>query len=353
MPALAVPETVDLKAVAVGRQEDGEPWLLRVLGTHLLIAGATGAGKGSVLWSLIRGLGLEIRDGRVAVWAIDPKGGMELAPGRALFARFCGGEFEAMADLLDDAVEVMKDRARRLAGVTRLHEPTVAEPLILVVVDEVATLTAYQTDRELRKRISHALGLLLTQGRAVAVCVVAALQDPRKEVLAFRNLFPAKVGLRLDDPTQVALQVPRPLIGGSELHVDARLDGGAHERRAAALQMHREPVGDLARGPADVMSGVLVGRVEVQDVDGALDVVPEAELLLRTGRHDALPGSKDRGAPGHPAVMSHAAAPCRVRPRRTLIARQRSRPGLSGAARQGRANASPGSGALDSPERRS
>jgi S-DNA-T family DNA segregation ATPase FtsK/SpoIIIE len=203
VPALAVPEVVDLQAVAVGRQEDGEPWRLQVQGTHLLVAGATGSGKGSVLWSLVRGLGPAIRDGRVAVWAIDPKGGMELGAGRPLFARFCGGDFEEMADLLDDAVEVMQDRARRLAGVTRLHEPTVAEPLILVVVDEVATLTAYQTDSALRKRIAHSLGLLLTQGRAVGVCVVAALQDPRKEVLAFRNLFPARVGLRLDEPTQV------------------------------------------------------------------------------------------------------------------------------------------------------
>ena len=121
-------------------------------------------------------------------WAIDPKGGMELAPGRALFARLCGDEFEAMADLLDDAVEVMRDRARRLAGVTRLHEPTIAEPLIVVVVDEVATLSAYLPDRKLRERMAHALGLLLTQGRAVGVSVVAALQDPRKEVLAYRNL---------------------------------------------------------------------------------------------------------------------------------------------------------------------
>jgi S-DNA-T family DNA segregation ATPase FtsK/SpoIIIE len=41
------------------------------------------------------------------------------------------------------------------------------------------------------------------QGRAVGVCVVAALQDPRKEVLAFRDLFPAKIALRLDEPVQV------------------------------------------------------------------------------------------------------------------------------------------------------
>jgi S-DNA-T family DNA segregation ATPase FtsK/SpoIIIE len=203
VPALAVPDDVDLHAVAIGLQEDGEPWRLRVLGTHLLIAGATGSGKGSVLWSLLRGLAPAIREGRVAVWAIDPKGGMELAPGRALFARFCGDDFAAMADLLDEAVGVMQDRARRLAGVTRLHEPTVREPLIVVVVDEVATLSAYLPDRKLRERMAHSLGLLLTQGRAVGVSVVAALQDPRKDVLAYRNLFPARVGLRLDEPGQI------------------------------------------------------------------------------------------------------------------------------------------------------
>jgi S-DNA-T family DNA segregation ATPase FtsK/SpoIIIE len=203
VPALSVPDEVDLKAVPVGWQEDGQPWRLGVLGTHLLIAGATGSGKGSVLWSLIRGLASAICDGRVAVWAIDPKGGMELGPGQPLFSRFCGMEFEAMADLLDEAVAVMQDRARRLAGVTRLHEPTVREPLILIAVDEIATLTAYQPDRELRKRMAHSLGLLLSQGRAVGVSVVAALQDPSKEVLAFRGLFSTRVGLRLDEVSQI------------------------------------------------------------------------------------------------------------------------------------------------------
>ena len=58
------------------------------------------------------------------------------------------------------------------------------------MIDEIANLTAYLTDRKAKERINQALGLLLTQGRAVGVCVVAALQDPRREVLALRNLFP-------------------------------------------------------------------------------------------------------------------------------------------------------------------
>src|SRR5680860_1096887 len=72
----------DLNGVPIGACEDGDIWRLRLSGTHVLIAGATGSGKGSVLWSLLQGLGSDIRNGRVQVWAMDPKGGMELCPGQ-------------------------------------------------------------------------------------------------------------------------------------------------------------------------------------------------------------------------------------------------------------------------------
>jgi DNA segregation ATPase FtsK/SpoIIIE, S-DNA-T family len=65
--------------------------------------------------------------------------------------------------------------------------------LIVVMVDELASLTAYLTDREAKKRISAALSLLLSQGRAVGVLVVAVLQDPRKDVLPARDLFPTRI----------------------------------------------------------------------------------------------------------------------------------------------------------------
>src|SRR5439155_674583 len=83
-----------------------------------------------------------------------------------------------------------------------LHEPTPAEPLIVVFVDELASLTAYVIDRDAKNRIRAALSLLLSQGRAVGVTVVAALQDPRKDVLPFRDLFPTRIALRLTEPEQ-------------------------------------------------------------------------------------------------------------------------------------------------------
>jgi hypothetical protein len=47
------------------------------------------------------------------------------------------------------------------------------------------------------------LATLTTQGRAVGYAVVAALQDPRKEVMPIRNLFPDRIAMRLDEPEQV------------------------------------------------------------------------------------------------------------------------------------------------------
>lgn len=192
--------------------EDGAIWRLRLVGSHVLVVGATGAGKGSVIWSLLLHLAPLVRSGLVAVWAVDPKGGMELAAGRSLFARFCHGDsdtaagYEAtFADVFEDAVAVMRGRQDRLRGVTRLHTPSTAEPLVVVIVDELAALTGWVTDRNARKRIESALGLLLSQGRAVGVVVVGAVQDPRKDVLPMRDLFPTRIALRLNEAEQVGL----------------------------------------------------------------------------------------------------------------------------------------------------
>jgi S-DNA-T family DNA segregation ATPase FtsK/SpoIIIE len=206
--ALPVPAVTDVGAVPVGRREDGTPWTLRLRGSHTLVAGTTGAGKGSVLWSLIRAIAAAVRDGLAELWVLDPKGGMELAPGAPLFARFAYDDPAAMATVLEDAVGVMQARAARLRGVTRLHDPTPDEPLIVVVVDELASLTAY-AERDDRRRITAALSLLLTQGRAVGVVVVAALQDPRKEVLPFRDLFPTRIALALVEAEQTDLVLGR------------------------------------------------------------------------------------------------------------------------------------------------
>lgn len=223
VPPFPVPAVPDFTALPLARREDLRTWSLHLLATHVLVGGATRSGKGSVLWSLVRVLGGGIASGLVRLWVIDPKGGMEFALGRPMFARFAGKSFEAMADLLDEAVTVLRERQTRLAGTVRVHTPTEADPLVVVVVDEMAALTAYLQDVDLRKRIASSLGLLLSQGAGVGVLVVAALQDPRKEVLPFRDLFPTRVALGLTEASQV----------------DLVLGDGARNRGALADQMPR------------------------------------------------------------------------------------------------------------------
>jgi DNA segregation ATPase FtsK/SpoIIIE, S-DNA-T family len=222
IPALAITAHVDLRALPVGRREDGQMWLVRVHGTHVLIAGATGAGKASLLWSIVRAMLPAMVAGLVRVWAADPKL-MELAYGRAIFDRY--GRYAAtpaaIVAMLEDAVAQMQDRAGVFAGRHREHTPTAEHPFIVIVVDEVAFLTAYLSDRAIRDRIKAALATLTTQGRAVGFSVVAALQDPRKEVMNIRNLFPDRIAMRLDEPEQV----------------DMVLGDGARDRGALADQI--------------------------------------------------------------------------------------------------------------------
>ena len=223
IPALPVTGEVDLAALPVGRCEDGSPWRLRLIATHVLIAGATGSGKGSVIWSLVRALLPAIAAGWVQVWALDPKR-MELSFGRALFHRYAC-QAAAMVELLEAAVAVMHDRAEEFGGRTRTFTPSAEFPFLVVLVDELAFLTAYQPERDLRKRAEAAIATLTSQGRSVGVCVVGALQDPRKDVIGLRNLFSTRIALRLDESDQV----------------DMVLGDGARDRGALADQISSLP----------------------------------------------------------------------------------------------------------------
>jgi S-DNA-T family DNA segregation ATPase FtsK/SpoIIIE len=226
IPALPVPARTDLRALPVGRREDGSPWTVRLHGTHLLLAGSTGAGKASLLWGLIRAMLPALRQGLVKVLAADPKL-MELAYGRALFDTYgtYAADPVAIVAMLEQAVAGMQDRATQLAGRHREHTPTAEHPFVVVLVDEVAFLTAYHPEKPLRERVKAALSTLTTQGRAVGYCVVAALQDPRKEVMSIRNLFPDRIAMRLDEPEQV----------------DMVLGDGAKDRGAAAHLISSDP----------------------------------------------------------------------------------------------------------------
>jgi DNA segregation ATPase FtsK/SpoIIIE, S-DNA-T family len=221
LPPIPPQPQPDLKALPVGRSEDGTVFCLRLLGRHTLVAGASGAGKGSALWSPILAMAPLIRAGVVELHGIDPKR-MELVFAPELFTKLTASTPDAAADHLEELAARMTARQDRLAGKAREHSATSEDPAVVVVVDELAALTAYCTDKDAKRRFEAALSLLLSQGRAVGFYVVAALQDPRKDVVAFRDLFTTRVALRTTEAS----------------HADMILGDGALERGAAC---HRIP----------------------------------------------------------------------------------------------------------------
>lgn len=198
---------IDFERLPVARMEDGRTYRLPLLYSHVLVAGATGSGKGSALWSIMNALSPAIPSCVVQAWGIDPKGGMELALGRSLFHRLAYGKpdgrtaeerAEDLVKVMEDLKDIAEDRAARYAGKTRKFVPSSGEPFVVCIVDELAYLTSYMPFKKLQARFAAALSTVLTQGRAVGVTVVALLQDPRKETVPARNLFPVKIALRLD-----------------------------------------------------------------------------------------------------------------------------------------------------------
>ncbi|MEV0088198.1 FtsK/SpoIIIE domain-containing protein [Saccharopolyspora sp. NPDC050642] len=195
-------ETMPLDDVHIGEGESGQPWRVPLLGSHVFGAGMTGAGKGSLLWGVVRQVAPAIACGRVRLSMIDPKGGMEAEPGKPLYAHYAREEPEEIIEVLTGFVDRMSQRKRDLRGLTRKVAPSIEHPLELLIVDELAAVTKYLADRKLRAEAERLLGLALTQGRALGHAVMCFAQEPTKDINPLRGLFPYRVALRLDSPSQ-------------------------------------------------------------------------------------------------------------------------------------------------------
>ncbi|MFI9406249.1 hypothetical protein [Nocardia sp. NPDC052316] len=167
------------------------------------------------MWAIIAGLAPAIKAGLVELWVADPKGGMEFWRGRKLMVR-CEFTDEGIVTMMGEAEQLMLERANRCreAGIEK-HVPTVDEPLIVIIVDEAASMTSYADKATIEKFERH-YGKLLTQGRAPGFCVITCVQDPSKETLPMRQLIPVRIALRLDEKTQIGM-----------VHGDSARDRGA------------------------------------------------------------------------------------------------------------------------------
>ena len=273
-PAVAPPVECgsDLSELHIGWREDGQPWLLSLLGAHLLVAGATGAGKSGVLAQILVQLAPAIREGWVRVIGIDPKGGMEFGMYAELFYLLAADSQEDLVVGLEVAAKLTAERTQELRGVVREHTPSREQPFYLVVIDEVASITAYMTDRKLKERARQALGTLLTTGRAPGVSVIGCVQDPRKEVIDLRNLFPLRLALRLTEKTEVAMVLR-----------DGARDRGA---RADRIPMSTPGVGYLVEDGDNTIIRVRAGYVTDEQLRGVARLFPAPTKYRQHDRPD-------------------------------------------------------------------
>lgn len=211
-------EQVDLKALEIGEDELGNDVTIPWLGEHLLVVGRMGSGKSSLIWNPLRAAGPAIRDGLVELSGIDPKGGMELGKAQSLFRSYCD-EPDKIVPALKDFRDRMRHRQEQLKAVGA-RKVTISDetPLNVLIIDELAMLTAYGADT---KEVQKLLAEVLTQGRACGFVVCAYLQEPTKDVNPLRDLFTRRV----------CLGVTR------DSHVDMALGEGMRDRGALADQI--------------------------------------------------------------------------------------------------------------------
>jgi S-DNA-T family DNA segregation ATPase FtsK/SpoIIIE len=274
LDATPIPESsaeVDLSRLDVGDNEYGGPFYVNLRGKRLLVVGASGTGKSSLLWNPLRAAGPMIRDRLLRVWMIDLKGGTETERGQALFHRW--------ATNLDDAIELLTDfrdsmlnrqQCMRAAKVRRC-EITAETPYELLMIDELAMLTAYG-DRSSVREALRLLAEVLTQGRAADHGVAGYVQEPSKDVVDVRDLF----------DTRICLGVT------AAVHVDMALGDGARDRGALADEIPGDPehagIGFVIDTGSRLPVRFRAGWVTDDDID---------ELAARCAPHPATDPGED------------------------------------------------------------
>lgn len=165
--------------ISVGVDAAGQVLHMPLVGNHTLIGGTTGGGKSQGLLRIIES-GLAAPDAQV--WGIDPAR-VEFALLKDRLNRVALTQEDA-ADLLSEAVSEMNRRLQIMEdrGITK-WKPSSKDPAIILVVDELATLTNGITDKKLKKQVDDDLADLARVARKTAISLVLATQTPDTTVV--------------------------------------------------------------------------------------------------------------------------------------------------------------------------
>jgi len=318
------PTSADFKdPIVLGlREADLSPVEIRLLDGHVLVAGATGSGKGGVL-SLL--MGCLAACSNVRIWAGDPARS-ELTPWRAVCDRL-ERTTAGIRRMLADAMAEVERREQLLEDNGLRNWDERLGPWIAVVVDELAQLDQTALGEAAR---------LAQRCRKAGMRLVFATQRPSAKALAsrdqagteLRSQFNYRIVLHVAEPgdTRVILGEGRSYWRAEELPMGGwfLILGPGHERprRARAYRLSDEVVSATAeryalarpRSDADPAVGEgsasrVVPLVSGPSIPPAMPAPPELrvvggrpedpldrlrEALARAGEHGARVGALTR-----------------------------------------------------------
>lgn len=211
--------------MALGKDVKGDPIVANLKEMpHLLIAGATGAGKTVCVNSLISSILFKARPDEVQFIMIDPKM-VELAPYKGIphLIHPIISDAKKSCAALNWAVEEMEKRYKKLAkegtrNIDAYNKKGLSMPYIVIIVDELADLMIVARDK-----IETAIQRLAQLSRAVGIHLVLATQRPSVDVITgvIKANFPArisfKVASRVDSRTVLDTMGAEKLLGKGDL----------------------------------------------------------------------------------------------------------------------------------------
>lgn len=255
VPAESLPAARRRLHVVTRVDERGEPVEHDVILPRLVIGGQ-GSGKSTQLYAHLWALQQAGIPFRLRVF--DAKGGMELPELREV-AHTYESRATGWAAFIGAALAAMESRQRSLAarGWKKLVRFTEAEPLDILVVDELLTVVSQRnavspSGRHAGMKAGDAWAQYLSQGRAAGYTAFALTQLGQKELLGqARGLFPHLTVLRVP-PTEKA--IVDQLLGSADLHPAHLIPIG---NWSAGIGYDRTPEGRVVRTRGAVLADQL------------------------------------------------------------------------------------------------
>ncbi len=204
--------------IALGNDAEGRPYVAD-LGQmpHMLIAGATGAGKSVCIHSIVMSLLFRSTPQEVKLVMIDPKR-LELPLYNGIPHLYDPNQNPENVRVITDAkeaskvlegmIKIMDHRFKKCAGamardLSHYNEKMVAEgkpiePYIVIIIDELADLMAVAP-----KEVEGSIQRLTQMARAVGIHMILATQRPSVDVITgvIKANLPARVAFRVASQT--------------------------------------------------------------------------------------------------------------------------------------------------------